>query len=205
MATGDTDLSICSDALIALGAAPISSFTEGTDAAQACDRLYPDLRDTILSTYQWSFSIKKTQLARLSTAPTNEWKYAYQMPGDMLSGVLAIFASNGSNELPLRYGWEVYGDQVFTNLETVYIDYQATVNEAKMPPYFVRLLRLAMAFELAIIITDQTAKADYYRALAYGSPSENGRGGEMRKAMNIDGRGRSTQVIDDYELISVRH
>jgi hypothetical protein len=205
MATGDTALSICSDALIALGAAPISSFTEGTDAAQACDRLYPDLRDTILSTYQWSFSIKKTQLARLATAPTNEWKYAYQMPGDMLSGVLAIFASSGSYELPLRYGWEVYGDQVFTNLETVYIDYQATVNETKMPPYFVRLLRLAMAFELAIIITDQTAKADYYRALAYGSPSENGRGGEMRKAMNIDGRGQSTQVIDDYELISVRH
>jgi hypothetical protein len=205
MATGDTALSICSDALIALGAAPISSFTEGTDAAQACDRLYPDLRDTILSTYQWSFSIKKTQLARLATAPTNEWKYAYQMPGDMLSGVLAIFASSGSNELPLRYGWEVYGDQVFTNLETVYIDYQATVNETKIPPYFVRLLRLAMAFELAIIITDQTAKADYYRALAYGSPSENGRGGEMRKAMNIDGRGQSTQVIDDYELISVRH
>lgn len=205
MATGDTALSICSDALIALGAAPISSFTEGTDAAQACDRLYPDLRDTILSTYQWSFSVKKTQLARLATAPTNEWKYAYQMPGDMLSGVLAIFASSGTNELPLRYGWEIYGDQVFTNLETVYIDYQATVNETKMPPYFVRLLRLAMAFELAIIITDQTAKADYYRALAYGSPSENGRGGEMRKAMNIDGRGQSTQVIDDYELISVRH
>ena len=48
MAAGDTSLSICSDALILLGAAPISSFTEGSDAAQACDRLYPDLRDTLL-------------------------------------------------------------------------------------------------------------------------------------------------------------
>ena len=37
MAAGDTSLSICSDALILLGAAPISSFTEGSDAAQACD------------------------------------------------------------------------------------------------------------------------------------------------------------------------
>jgi hypothetical protein len=40
MAAGDTDLSICSDALILMGASPLSSFTEGTDAAQACSRLY---------------------------------------------------------------------------------------------------------------------------------------------------------------------
>ena len=49
MAAGDTDLSICSDALILLGASPLSSFTEGTDAAQVCDRLYPDFRDSMLS------------------------------------------------------------------------------------------------------------------------------------------------------------
>ncbi len=73
MAAGDTALSICSDALILLGAAPLSSFTEGTDAAQACDRLYPDLRDPLLSNYQGSWSVKKEQLARLTTAPTNEY------------------------------------------------------------------------------------------------------------------------------------
>ena len=33
MATGDTDILICSDALLMLGASPISSFTEGTDEA----------------------------------------------------------------------------------------------------------------------------------------------------------------------------
>ena len=38
MASGDTKLSICSDSLIMLGAAPLSSFSEGTDAAQVCDR-----------------------------------------------------------------------------------------------------------------------------------------------------------------------
>ena len=68
MAAGDTSLSICSDALIMLGAQPISSFTEGSDAAQACDRLYPDLPDSLLSRYPWSCSYQKTQLARLATA-----------------------------------------------------------------------------------------------------------------------------------------
>ena len=44
MATGDTDILICSDALLMLGASPISSFTEGTDEANTCDRLYPDIK-----------------------------------------------------------------------------------------------------------------------------------------------------------------
>ena len=205
MAVGDTDLSICSDALILLGASPISSFTEGTDTAQACDRLYPDLRDTMLSTYVWSWTLKKSQIARLSTAPINEWEYAYQLPGDMLSGVLAVFESNSTTERSRRYGWEVYGDQLYTNMETVYIDYQASVTETKMPNYFVRLLRTALAGELAIVVTDQAAKADYFKAQAFGSPGENGRGGLMREAMNIDARGQSTQIVEDYSLIEVRN
>jgi len=204
MAVGDTDLSICSDALIALGASPLSSFTEGTDAAQACDRLYPDLKNTLLSTYVWSWTLAKVQLARLSAAPINEWKYAYQMPGDHLTGALAVFESDSTAQRSVRYGWEIYGDELVTNMETVFIDYQQTITEAKMPNYFVRLLRTALAAELAIVITDQATKADYFRALAYGSPAENGRGGLMREAMNIDARGQSTQIVEDYSLIQVR-
>ena len=205
MAAGDTSLSICSDALILLGAAPISSFTEGSDAAQACDRLYPNVRDTILSNYLWSWSVKKEQLGRLSFVPVDEWKYAYQLPGDMLSGVIALFQSSGTGQSPVRYGWEIYGDQVYTNFEQVFIDYQGTVNESKMPPYFVELLTTALAARIAFVITDQISKADYFRALTYGSPSDSGRGGLMREAMNVDSRGKPPQVIEDYSLIDVRY
>jgi len=204
MAAGDTDLSICSDALIMLGAAPISSFTEGTDAAQACDRLYPDLRDALLARYPWSWTYKKTSLGRLATAPINEFKYAYQLPGNILSGVQAVFETSASNQDPINDGWEIYGDQLYTDLETVYIDYQESVAESKMPVYFVHLLRNAFAGELGMIITDQASKADYFRQIAYGSPGENGRGGLFREAVNIDSRGRLPQIIEDYALIQVR-
>lgn len=204
MATGDTNISICSDALILLGAEPITSFTDGSDAAQACSRLYPDLRDSIISSYVWSWSLKKTQISRLSTAPVNEWQYAYQLPGDMLSGVLAVFETAGTTERSRRYGWEIYGEELYTNMQTVYIDYQQTVSESKMPVYFIRLLRMALAAELAIVITDQATKADYFRGQAFGTPGENGRGGLMREAMNIDARGQSTQIVEDYSLIEVR-
>jgi len=205
MASGDTDLSICSDALILLGAAPISSFTEGTDSAQACDSLYPDLRDSLISRYEWTWSTRKIQLSRLSTNPINEWKYSYQLPGDMISGVMAVFETNSTFQKPLRYGWEIYQDKLYTNLETVYIDYQTSVAESAMPEYFVRLLRTALACELAMVVTDQASKSEFYRVMAYGTPGENGRGGLFRDAINIDARGSSTPVIEDYSLIDVRN
>ena len=59
MASGDSKLSICSDALILLGAKPLSSFSEGTDSAQICDRIYDDVRDFVIGMYPWSFTIKK--------------------------------------------------------------------------------------------------------------------------------------------------
>jgi hypothetical protein len=204
MAAGDTDLSICSDALILMGASPLSSFTEGTDSAQACSRLYPDIRDTLIGRYPWSWSIKKVKLNRLSTNPINEWLYAYQLPADMLSGVIAAFSSSGTNDKPLNYGWEIYEDQLYTNLTTVYIDYQYTIAESKMPSYFVHLLKYAMTSELSVVITDQIDKANYYNSLAFGTPGENLRGGLFRQAVNTDSRGKLPQIIEDYSLIDVR-
>ena len=149
--------------------------------------------------------MKKEQLGRLSDVPVDEWKYAYQLPGDMLSGVIALFQSAGLGQSPIRYGWEIYGDQVYTNFDEVFIDYQATVAESKMPPYFVRLLRTAVAAELAYVITDQVSKSQDLRLQAFGTPSDSGRGGQMREAMNVDSRGKPPQVIEDYSLIDVRY
>jgi hypothetical protein len=67
MAAGDTGVRICSDALLLLGARAITSFNDGTDASSVCDRLYPNVRDSTLMMYRWSFSMKKIALAQLVT------------------------------------------------------------------------------------------------------------------------------------------
>ena len=205
MAASDSDISICSEALILLGASAISSFSEGTPAATACSALYPGLRDTLVSKHPWSWSLKKTQSFRLSTDPTNEWKYAYQLPADMLSGAIAVFTSGGDNAQSVNYGWEIYEDKLYTNFDTIYLDYQFSVAEAKMPRYFVKLLVTALASDLAIVVTDQASKADYFRNLAYGTPGENGRGGLFRESVNIDSRGQINKSFDDFTLIEVRY
>ncbi|HEY7804226.1 MAG TPA: hypothetical protein VIC30_07310 [Orrella sp.] len=204
MASGDTKLSICSDALIMLGASPLSSFTEGTDAAQICDRLYDDLKDSLVASYPWSWSFKKVQLARLTSTPVNEWKYNYSMPGDRLAGFRAVFNSGQAGVRPIQAGWEILGDTLQTSEEQIFVDYQYSPQEFELPTYFVQLVKYAMAAEIAETVTDQITKAQYFEQKAFGTPGENRRGGYFRVAMNIDGASKPTEAFEDYSLISVR-
>jgi hypothetical protein len=203
MAAGDSGLSICSDALLMLGANPISSFNEGTDAANISDRLYSDLRDQALLVYPWSFSFKKVKLGRLVTTPTTEYRYEYQMPGDRLGPPRAVFTSASPGQRPSKE-YRIFQDKLLTDYEEVWIDYQYSVQEFEMPVYFVQLLKYMMAWHLAYPITDQDSKAQYWQGVAVGSPSENGRGGYMRTAIQMDGQGQPNNYIDDYALIAVR-
>jgi hypothetical protein len=73
-----------------------------------------------------------------------------------------------------------------------------------MPQYFVQLLKYMMAWHLAMPITEQTDKAQYWQRVATGDISENGRGGFFRTAMQIDGQNNPVRVIEDFSLIAVR-
>jgi hypothetical protein len=204
MATGDTDIKICSDALLMLGANPISSFTEGTDESNICDRLYPDIKIKTIASYPWSFSFKKVQLARLVTTPATEYKYEYQLPSDMIGTPNALYDTDKVGS-PRRREYRLLGDKILTDYEAVYIDYQYNAPEYALPHYFVQLLKYQLAWHLAMPITDQADKSQYWKVVAEGSPGENGRGGYMRQAMNIDGQGKPTNAIQDFSLINVRY
>jgi hypothetical protein len=204
MAAGDTGVSICSDALLLIGAKAISSFNDGTDESSVCDRLYPDIRDSTLVMYPWSFGMKKVQLAQLITTPTTVWRYEYQLPGDKLANPRAVYNSANSGS-PVQKDWEIQGDKLLTNLTSVYIDYQFSVPEYAMPQYFVQLLKYMVAWHIAETITEQQDKSAKWQRVATGDVSENGRGGFMRTAMNIDGQNNPVRVIEDYSLIAVRN
>ena len=203
MAAGDTSVSICSDALILLGAKPISSFNDGTDEANTADRLYPNIRDSALMMQPWSFSYKKVKLARLLTTPVSEWKYKYQMPGDALGNPRAVFNTSQPYARPVKE-WEIQGTELMSNELDVYVDYPYRTPEFAMPSYFVQLLKYMMAWHLAYPITEQQDKASYWQAVALGGPAENNRGGYFRTAANIDSQGQPSQVIEDFSLIAAR-
>lgn len=203
MAAGDTGISICSDALLMLGAKAIASFNDGTDESSVCDRLYPDIRDSALVMYPWTFNTKKTQIARLVNAPNSVWQYQYALPGDKLANPRAVYDS-AQPGAPVRKDWEIQGNNLLTNMTAIYIDYQYSVPEFAMPQYFVQLLKYMMAWHLAMPITEQTDKAQYWQGVAVGGGNENGRGGYFRTATQVDGQHNPSRVFTDFNLLDVR-
>jgi hypothetical protein len=204
MAAGDTDIRICSDALLMLGGKAISSFNEGTSASNTCDRLYPGVKYSTLQAYPWSFSFKKVQLAQTINTPINQYRYEYQLPSDRLGAIRRAYNSKAIGVGTFN-DWVIQGDKLLTNEITVVIDYQYAPTESEMPAYFVQLLKYMMAWHLADPITDQVSKTQYWQQVAVGSPGENNRGGYFRTAMVVDGQGNTTQSFEDFSLIEVRN
>jgi len=204
MAAGDTDIRICSDALLILGGKAISSFNEGTSASNTCDRLYPGVKFSTLQSYPWSFSFKKVQLAQTINTPVNQYRYEYQLPSDRLGAIRRAYNSTAIGAGTFN-DWVIQGDKLLTNETTVVIDYQFAPTESEMPAYFVQLLKYMMAWHLADPITDQVSKTQYWQQVAVGSPGENNRGGYFRTAMVVDGQGNTTQSFEDFSLIEVRN
>lgn len=204
MAAGDSALTVCSDALLMLGARPITSFNEGTDSANLCDRLYPGVKNSTLQAYHWSFSMKKVQLARTINTPVNEYKYEYVLPSDRLGTISKAYTSLDQGASTF-VDWIIQGDKLLTDAEVVAVDYQFNVQESDMPAYFVQLLKYMMAWHLSEPVTDQITKTQYWQAIAVGGPSENFRGGYFRTALSIDGQGNTTSSFEDFSLVNVRY
>ena len=204
MATGDTDVSICSQALLLLGANQITSFSDGSAPSSICSVIYPRIKSQTLGMYHWSFTLAKVALSKLSGSPTNVYSNKYQLPSDMFLGVPRVVYASTSLTAPNVTDYQIQGDQLLTNEETIVVDYQKLIAESLMPSYFVQLLIYQMAWHLAEPVTDQITKADYWRGVALGTASENLRGGYFRQAINIDGAGQSQVVIADYLLTEVR-
>ena len=75
-----TEVSICSNALRRLGDDPITSLTDDSERARLCNSFYSDARDSVLRSHPFNFSITRTTLAQLSTAPTYGFAYQYALP-----------------------------------------------------------------------------------------------------------------------------
>lgn len=204
MATGDTDVSVVNQAILLLGSTEISSFDDGSEIAGLSEKIYPHVRDATLSMYPWTFAVKKVQLQRLAAAPLNEWRYAFQIPADLITGgVRAVFNSSAVGANTIR-NFEISADQLLTDETTIYVDYVFRPLEAEMPAYFVQLLVYQMAWHLAEPVTDQITKMEAWRTIAIGSLAENGRGGYFRQAMSIDGQGTVPRQIENFDIADVR-
>ncbi len=185
-----SDIALCSRALIKIGAAPISSFDEGTAQSEIAGALYEQVRDALLSAYAWNFAVGQVQLAQLSEPPTADYTYAYELPTDYLR---ALSAGNGTRGRGLNY--RIMGGKLHTNSSEVILTYIYRPEEESFPPYFDSVLITKLAAEFTIPITENTSRAE---SLYKRSESE------YVRARQIDAQQDTPGRIEDFTLIDVR-
>lgn len=196
------DVQLCAEALLLLGAAPISGFDDGSASAQIAMRLWPGTRDALLACYPWRCTLAKARLARLSDAPKTEWAHAFALPPDLLT-VRALFTANVPGARPLAE-YELFDGRLYANAADVWIDYQRASDPDAWPAHLRQLARYALAAEFAMPVTEQLNLADLWHRKAWGTPGEGKAGGEAAVARRIDAQQQPPQVIDDYPLIAAR-
>ena len=180
-----TDISMCSNALLLIGHSTINSFTDVGAGARAASNLYDTVYEDAITSFPWRFAMGKVQLSRLTATPLNEWKYAFQLPGDLL----LVYRTYP------RSTFEIYEDKLYSDQETIEIDYWFKPEETTLPPYFVKYVQYSLAAEFAISVTDNRSLAETFSLMADK---------QQLIAQNRDSQGRTNNAIESAPFLECR-
>ncbi len=185
-----SDIGLCSRALIKIGAAPITSFSDGTAESEIAGTMFAHIRDALLSAYAWSFASGQIALDQLSTTPVADYEYAYALPNDFLR---AMSAGSGSRGRGLNY--RISGNALHTNAPDVVLTYIFRPDEESFPPYFDQALIARLAAEFTIPVTENTSRSETMLTIAER---------EYQRARQIDAQQDTPNKIEDFTLVKVR-
>lgn len=203
-----TDIDITNLAFDHLGETTINAFAD-SNAGLIAERHYEVVIKALLSRYPWRFAVVKKDLGGAEVpTPVNEWKSQWALPtSPALLHILALFNSDQDNA-PVLLDYDRYEDKIFANVTgNLYMDYIFLPAVNKWPWYFVELSSAALAAKIAFPITEQKAKADYWKEEAFGTREEKGRGGLFGIAAHADSIETPTKVLvrEDSLIIAARN
>lgn len=185
------DVALASRALIRLGAAPISSFDDGTAESEIAGALFGPVRDALLSAYGWSFATGQQALNALEAAPLADYANAFALPDDFLR---AMSAGTGSKGRGLNY--RIARNALHTDASDVLLTYIFRPEEEEFPPYFDAALIARLSAEFCIPVTENTSRAEALFKMAET---------EFERARQIDAQQDSPGRIEDFSLINARN
>lgn len=156
-----TDISICSNALLRLGAAPINSFDEADpsgsnlDTTRLAANLWPTVRTAVLRLHAWNCATSRVLLSPDATAPAFGFAYRFLLPSDWLKTIQI-----GRDER-YRFAWRSEGRYILCDesaLPMVYIFDNRNVES--WDTALVQAVELAMAKAMCYPVTKSTSLQD---------------------------------------------
>lgn len=153
-----SEVSICNKALGLLAQDQIISLTDPESIqADLCQRLYPSVRQEMLEAGDWSFAMKRAELAALSTAPEFGWDYKSQLPSDTLR-VVGVW---DNTYMTGRQEYRREEDTLLTNFSPVYVKYIFDLEDPnKFSPLFRKVLYTELAAQLCVPLTEDAKKEE---------------------------------------------
>ncbi|MFJ4086135.1 hypothetical protein ACTXNJ_17915 [Pseudomonas helleri] len=188
MATG---VSICSNALLMLGAQTINDFADqlNLDRAKLCANLYPTVRDDMLRSHPWNCAIKRAVLAPDAVAPAFGYTHSFELPADFMR-VLEV-GTNGSQIDYLVEGRTIQADTTVLELRYVFRNEVENTWDA----HLVKLVTLAMAAALAYPVTQSSALQQSFEQKLEMT---------LKRARAVDGQEDPPQTLGDERLLRAR-
>lgn len=183
-------VSICSNALLELGARPINDFDEATDHARLCSNLYPLVRDSLLRQHPWNCATKRVILSPSATKPAFGWANQFVLPGDHLR----TLSVGNENQPPTNYAVE--GGSILANTDALYLRYiWRNDNEASWDPGLLIVLQAQLLARLAYPVTTSTSLRDSLKQEAEYI---------LRTAKAVDGQEEPPQELGGYPSYEAR-
>lgn len=184
-----TDVSICSNALLKLGALPIASLEEASDRARLASNLFPTVRDSMQRSHPWNCCIKRVALAPDVTVPAFDFNYRFALPDDYLR-TLSVGESGNEDT------FKIEGLMLLCDSNPALLRYCAkNDNPATWDAMLVEAMELAMGAAMAYGITQSAALRDSMQAELARF---------MKRARAVDGQDDTPETMGDSPLLQAR-
>ena len=184
-----TEVSICSNACLMLGAETFASFNDDLPRASLAANLFPQLRPAVLRANNWNCATKRLLLAPDIAAPPFDYSMQFSLPSDWLR---TIRVGEYGRELDHKpEGRKILCD---TNPLPIVFVFDNT-NVGSWDAMLVHSMSLTMAAAMAYAITKSTSlgEAKLNEALAF-----------MAASRGVDGQDAPAETLGDFRLFMSR-
>jgi hypothetical protein len=190
-------ITICSNALLMLGAKPIASLSDSDDdevnspldRVRLCANLYPVERLAFLRQHTWSGAIKRVILSPETTAPAFGFQSRFLRPSDWLRTIQVGQYEGYIPPYRTEGGYFLVDEAIF------YLTYVADVDESLWDSMMIDVMTRRMAAVLAYPITRDSGQ-EQLKQQEYAQ--------KLQEAKSVDGQDDPPSTVGGSILINSR-
>jgi hypothetical protein len=201
-----TDIRFANAALAKFGGGAIATMADVAPPGPKVRLIYQVVADELFS-YPWTFCKITTPLERVvDEAPGSDgmlmagWRYAHALPVDRLAPPVKYLRDPRFEDCPVQR-FAVQNELVYSDDEKLWAVVLVRPDESVWPPYFRTAFIGCLAANLVMPVSGNSGMFDKLDLIAYGSPSENRKGGLVGRAMQADAFNAGSQKINVDGLV----